>query len=768
MSKSTYPTSDESGTNRRLLKATLLILTLFGASFHAHAQNGMLRGFVTDASDAEPLQGVNVILTAADGSFQGASTDFEGLYVITPITPGRYVVRAQYIGYRTFTDTLDIAAEITSLNMSLEFETLDLEEVIVVGEREGAGAAGVIAGLQTVRPQDIDLIPAPDVSGDLVNYLTTLPGVVSVGDQGGQFFVRGGEPTQNLVLIDGILLYQPFHLVGFYSAFPSSIINVVEVYAGGFGAKFGGRLSSVISVATRNGNKRRFEGDISVAPFVSAVRLEGPIIPGRVSFLLSGRMSVIDQGIEKLISEPVPYAFSDQFGKIHANLTENSQLSFTGIQTYDRGTIDPLAAEEGNDQSDQIIWRNQAFGLRYLLLPTKLPVQAEILLSNSRVENTFGKETNPARTSKASQFSFAANLTHFMGSADLRWGIYLNAIELQSRLGGAFQNISDEEEFVTEVGGYFETELGTSSNFRFQPGIRIASFPSVGVSFVEPRVRLIYDIGIHRFSAAGGMYHQEVIGLADRRDAGDVFTAWTNSPKGEVPEALHAIVGYQIRMGSALRFATEGYYKKLSNLSIAEWTAFPRFTTKFQSADGTVIGYDARLEITAGPFYGFLNYGYSEVEYVAGDPSIQFWFGSSDIAFSPPHDRRHQVNAVGTLRFDGFHFSIRWQYGSGLPFSEALGFDEFILMDGPTDMFEESGLTRVLYGEPYRGRLPDYHRLDVSMDKSFSLVSGTKLTLQAGLTNAYNRKNLFYVDLFTLRQLNQLPLIPSFGLKFEF
>ena len=218
----------------------------------------------------------------------------------------------------------------------------------------------------------------------------------------------------------------------------------------------------------------------------------------------------------------------------------------------------------------------------------------------------------------------------------------------------------------------------------------------------------------------------------------------------------------------SVRIAVEGYYKKLSNLSITRWSAFPAFTTKFQSADGQVLGIDARVELTLGAFYGFINYGYSEVEYTAQQEEIQYWFGTRELKFSPPHDRRHQVNAVGSLTLSGFTLGVRFQYGSGLPFSRALGFDEFILMDGPTDVFSEEGLTRVLYGQPYDGRLPSYHRLDVSLDKSIGLIGRSRLLLQAGLTNAYDRTNLFYVDLFTLRRLNQLPLIPSFGVKLEF
>ena len=235
-----------------------------------------------------------------------------------------------------------------------------------------------------------------------------------------------------------------------------------------------------------------------------------------------------------------------------------------------------------------------------------------------------------------------------------------------------------------------------------------------------------------------------------------------------MPEAIHAIAGYQVRPFGGVSLSIEGYYKRLSNLSIAEWTAFPRFTTGLQPADGTVYGGDARVEFASRRFYGFVNYGYSEVEYEARDASVALWFGTPSLTFSPPHDRRHQVNALASLRFFGFDLSTRWQYGSGLPFSEAVGFDEFVLLDGPTDVLAEEGETRVLYGAPYTGRLPDYHRLDVSLERTFTLGPRGAVTLLGSLTNAYDRTNLFYVDLFTLRRLNQLPLIPSVGVKLAF
>ena len=747
----------------------MLILAACPLLADAQSQHAIIRGFAKDAADGQPIQGINVVLRDDGDTFLGTATDRDGFFAIARIPPGRYYFTASFIGYESYADTLILAAdEIRSYNFNISFATGELEEIFVEAEWETAGAAGVTGGMQSIRPQDIQLIPAPDLSGDLVSYLVTLPGVVSGGDQGGQLFIRGGEPTQNLVLVDGMTVYQPFHLIGFYSAFPSSILNVSDVYAGGFGARYGGRLSSVIDISTRNGNKRRLSGEVSVAPFISAAVLEGPIISGRVSVLLSGRTSVIEQGASKIIDDPLPYEFNDQFAKVHAELNANSQASISAIRSYDRGIIGALDASEADSTKNQVIWENQAIGGRYLLLPTQIPVQAEIAISYSSVENSFGPEVEPTRSSKAQEVNVGANVTHFMGKTDLTWGTYFRFNELQSTLSGLFQRLSGDTEYVSEVGGSVETEFKIASNLRIEPSLRIQSFPSKGRNFIEPRMRLVWDRGIHRFSAAAGLYHQEIVGLTDRRDAGDVFVAWTTSPLGQVPRATHGLAGYQIRPRSWLRIAVEGFVKQMSNLSISEWSAFPRFTTRLQPADGDVVGADGRLEVTTVPFYGFINYGYTRVTYYAKQSEVEYWFGDTGYTFSPPHDRRHQFNALGSLRFYGFALNVRWQFGSGLPFSEALGFDEFLVIDGPTYVERERGQTRVLYGLPYGGRLPTYHRLDMSLEKEIDLSANAGITLQVSATNAYDRTNLFYVDLFTLDRLDQLPLIPAFGLKLDF
>ena len=748
---------------------SLLLPGIFLTVNLAQAQNAVLRGFVRDASDGQPMQSVNVILTDDGDAFIGASTDRDGFFALSGIPPGRYYLVASFIGYTSHRDTLDFAPDdISTYNFELRLSEDLLDELVVESEREGSGVAGLTGGLQSITPREIALIPSPDISGDLASYLAALPGVVASGDQGGQLFIRGGEPTQNQVLLDGMTIFQPFHLIGFYSAFPSSILNVTDVYAGGFGPRYGGRLSSVIDISTRNGNKRRVAGEISAAPFISAALLEGPIVSGRVSALISGRFSVIDQGAERILDRPLPYDFNDQFFKLHADLSQNSQASISALRSYDSGVIGALDKSDADTTRNNVKWTSQAFGARYILLPSRIPVQAELLLSFSSVENTFGQPKEPSRSSNSQEINLSANVTHYNRRIDVSWGLHARFSELSSELGGVFQNLDQDTEFVSEAGGYILFDVKGREGLSFQPGVRFSSFPSKGRNFIEPRVRLVYNLSIHQFSMAGGIYHQEIVGLTDRRDAGDVFTAWTTSPFGKVPRAIHGLAGYQIRPTSWLRLAAEGFYKSMNNLSIAEWSSFPRFTTQLQSADGNVIGLDSRIEINRGAFYGFINYGYAKVRYQAQQSEIEYWFGSSEYEFSPPHDRKHQLNAVGSLTWKKFLLNVRWQYGSGLPFSQALGFDEFILLNGPTDLFEQHGDTRVLYTYPYGGRLPSYHRLDVSLERTFEVSQNTAVSIMASATNSYDRTNLFYIDLFTLERLDQLPFIPAVGLKLEF
>lgn len=765
----------ESSDVLRCLQAWGMVLVLFVApAVPAQAQNAVLSGKVTDDTDGSPLELVNVALTDSDGNVRGTVTNQDGLFLIARISPGRFELHISRVGYGSFADTLELSSdERRTINVTMQPSDTELDELVVESERTG-GAANLRAGRQTVRPAEIELVPAPDLTGDLVHYLTMLPGVVSTGDRGGQLFIRGGEPSQNLILLDGIPLFQPFHLVGFYSAFPADIIDHTDVYAGGFGGKYGDRLSSVIDVASRIGNNRQFAGAAAVSPFVNSARLEGPIATDRLSFLLSARRSMIERTAPYLIDRSIPFVFDDVFAKVHAEPGRRSRLSATALHTYDRGTVGETVTGVA---SEEVRWKNQAIGLRYLTFPRLYPVISDLHVSVSRLDSELGPPDAPTRRSQVRNIRVWLNGT-FPGehvSVDAGWTF--DQLRFRSDLGGLYQNVELRASRLNHLAFYVEPEFRWGG-LTVRPSTRLQFYFARDRPIFEPRLRAVWGLGAHQLSAAAGMYLQEFIGLSDRRDAASIFTVWTNTPKatdrhvddalsGRLPRAFHAIAGYQLRPTPGLELSVEGFYKHLTDLFVAEWTAFPRFTTRLQRAHGRSRGLDVRVELRRSPLYLFLSYGLSSTRYEAEQAALELWYGVEHLRFRPPHDRRHQLNALAAARIWGFDVSMRWAFGSGLPFSQPIGFDGFALIDAVERASEIIGSRRVIYERPFNGTLPTYHRLDVAVQRSFA-VGAASIAVQLSAINLYDRRNLFYLDTFTLQRVDQLPFVPSLGVEVAF
>ena len=739
-----------------------LFLSLVSAEEANSQDTGSVRGFVSKLENGEPIPDANVVAQNDSGVAGTSVTNNDGVFVIPRLKPGRYIVVFTHVSRVSRQDTVTVTAGgLVSLDVELAYQERSLEELEIIENKIG-GQTEIKAGLQTVDPADMDLIPSPDVSGDVVAVLNALPGVVTAGDQGGQLYIRGGEPSQNLVMIDGILLYQPFHLVGFYSAFPSDIVSSADVYAGGFGARYGGRLSSVIDIVSRNGNTKRFGGQFSISPFIAGATIEGPLSDvSDYSFLLSGRSSTVERAASSYVGQEIPYHFNDFFGKIFGAPRSNARIGLTGIRTYDRGIV---GDDIGITPLSEIRYENRGLGARYLYLPGTLPILAEFSFTASDLTTSLGPEEQPERQATAGRIELATNVTHYTPVGAVEWGLFARTLKLQSELGGSFQNFVSYREFLTEAGLYVGPKLNVADGMTLQPGLRVHSFPSKNRAFVEPRLRFEWDREKDALSFAAGLYHQEIVGINDRRDAASVFTAWAATPLGSVPRAIHVIAGYSRQANRFVNISGEVYFKDLRDLLIGEWTPYPRFTTRLQYADGQVFGLDLRAEVKTNSFYGYVNYGLSSVQYTARQPSLLVWFGTDRYRFRPAHDRRHQINVVATTTVGKFTVSGRWQFGSGLPYNRAEGFDGFVLLNTDVDVFENPGSRRVIYEKPFNGILPTYHRLDLSIDRDFK-IGRSSITAQFSAINAYNRPNIFYLDVFTLRRADQFPFLPSLGIK---
>lgn len=747
-----------------MLKTLLLLLVVFCVSVNAGKaqQSTVLSGFITDGSNGQRLAGSNVVLQNERLEVTGSVSNDDGFYQIEVSEAGTYVMQVSFIGYSPFRDTLQLGDRtFLTLSIALDPSSEVYDEILVTSERDN-GAARVKAGLQKIRPDDLQRIPTPGPSGDLATYLQTLPGVVTLGDRGGQLFIRGGTPSQNLILVDGMLIYNPFHILGFFSAFPEDLVADVDVYAGGFGAEYSGRMSSVIDVTMRGGNNQRMEGAVSVSPFLSDIRIEGPIKRGKTSLIGSLRLSTIEETAPTLLGEPLEMNFNDWFVKLQ-HTSANSRCSAALMHTYDRGQVDA-------DRGDTFRWANTLFGGQCVGSSPESRVFSKINSSFTHITNAIGSPDNPERASSAWRINVDANFLLPKGDLEYQWGFFGRVDELTYDVKELFVGFRDDEAFLMEVGGHVGVDVALSDNLSVNPSLAII-LPFSYPAGLEPRVRLSWQpMGndAQELNAAIGLYRQTYIGVNDERDAGSVFTLWLPTPLGDKPaSAIHALLGWSQRF-KFFDLSVEGYYKKLRNLPVPIWSTIARFTTDLALADGDIYGVDIRLEYRINRLYGYIGYGYSWIEYAATQDNFGVWFGDSVQRYNPPHDRRHQLNAVASLDLGRVQVNARWQFGSGLPFTQPFGFDSMLIFPGLAERPDvDYGTPRILYDRPYGGRLPTYHRLDFSASYE-THIGTTGLSLQAGVINVYGRKNLFYYDVFTLRRVDQLPLTPYAGIKVEF
>ena len=272
-----------------------LILFVFIIS-SSYAQNSTIRGFVYDKSSGEPVMFCNVFL---QGTTIGAPTDVNGMYNIAKVKSGSYLLTVTYLGYDTTQVEINLKEnQILTQNLEISESSIKLNEVKISAEREAMRTEVNVASIKITK-KDLEMVPTIGGDPDLAQYIQIIPGVVFTGDQGGQLYIRGGSPIQNKVLLDGMIIYSPFHSIGLFSVFDTDIIRNTDVFTGGFNAEYGGRVSSIMDIKTKNGNKKSFGGKLTANTFGSKLLLEGPLSKNQKSaFVFSGKTSYLDKSSE--------------------------------------------------------------------------------------------------------------------------------------------------------------------------------------------------------------------------------------------------------------------------------------------------------------------------------------------------------------------------------------------------------------------------------------------------------------------------------------
>ena len=351
------------------MKKQLIALFIFALPFFAIAQTGEVRGFLYDAKTGEPVLFSPVFLK---GTKFGITTDLNGFFSISKIPEGQFQLMVVNLLYDTIQENIFIESKkILSKKYFLKEKVRELKAVEIKGSKNRQARINTVnTSITRITPKEIRFIPPMGGERDLAQYLQTIPGVTFTGDQGGQLYIRGGSNVQTLSLMDGMMIYNPFHSLGLFSVFDTDILKNVDVYTAAFPSDYGGRTSSVIDVRTIDGNKNRLSGKVGVNPFSAKAILEGPISKGKngggITFLASYRNSYLDKTsptIYKYANQSgnyLPFSFSDAYGKLTFHGDRGNKASLFGFNFQDRANL----GNQGN-----FSWNSSGYGGNFILIP---------------------------------------------------------------------------------------------------------------------------------------------------------------------------------------------------------------------------------------------------------------------------------------------------------------------------------------------------------------------------------------------------------------
>ncbi len=778
----------------------LLLLTagLMPCAFGQDRQHATISGFVYDAASGEALIGANVYL---DKTQIGGSTNSSGYFVIPRIPLGTYTLTAHYLGYQASHQEVALLAgnEKKTIAIRLQAEDLVTAEVVVTDEAISAAERQYQKELSKIElsPRQINQIPQV-AEADLLRSLQTLPGVLPVSDFSSALYVRGGTPDQNLYLMDGTDVYNPEHAFGLFSTFNTDAIKQIELFKGGFGAKYGGRLSSVLSITNLDGNREHFAGTASLSTLSAKTTIQMPM--GNLGSLSGSlRRTYFDQTVARFVSDVPDYYFFDGNLKAFFDLDDNNKLTLSGYGSTDK--LDFILNQNAKDQAGiRYDWGNRTGSIRWTRIFSP-QLFANFWLTGSRFDSDadFSQLFDYVFTEKnfISDFSLKGDLEYYLSDAfTARVGFEQKNLHLLFRhqeQGG----LVDIDRRARHYAAYLSGNWQPSPRWDFEAGLRYNVFDGEeNFKNLEPRFSAKYRLteDLH-LKAAGGTYYQYLHSVPKAFIADN----WVASDRtlGE-SSAKHAIAGISKDFSGAFQIEIEAFYKDYHNVYSfndnfrvditperheGDLAIYTQTDGIFHRGDGDSRGIELLLRKDLGVVTGWLGYSLAQTEY-------HFDRVNQGKAFPPRHDRRHVINMVGNLDWKNFRRALRgeapiWQksnwrigatfvYMSGQPLT--LPGSHYFVNTVPDWDFQSP---EVYPGAINGFRLPPYIRLDLSIayEKHHQNWS---ISPYLQIFNLGYRKNVWYVDYDAvpassgnvlnpvIDPISMFPILPTIGVSFQF
>jgi len=803
-----------------LLRRWLVVIGLVLACLPGFAQRRTISGYVMDADSKETLIGATIF---DKNSGKGCATNSYGFYTLT-LDQGEVDLQVSYVGYVQQNQAFNLK-ENRSLNFSLT-TNIQLNEVVVEASRSTVSAQSPQMSVVELPVQQIKTIPTLFGEADVLKAIQLLPGVQNGSEGSAGMYVRGGGPDENLLLLDGVPVYNVNHMFGFFSVFNPDALKNVTLYKGSFPAHFGGRLSSVVDVRMKEGDMQHYHGNVSIGLISSKLNFEGPIVKDKLSFNLSFRRTYSDllmkpamwiarkqlEGVDKL---SVGYYFYDLNAKLNWKISDKDRiyLSFYngddaiyfGIRNkdYESSTYKYL----GNERLDWK-WGNMVGALRWNhVMSQKLFMDASVNYTQYRhnLGMTMTEEDTDLINNITNKEEYG--LTYASGIYDLTAKVDFDYTPLPNheiRFGGNYtyhqfrpdvQSIAYDATtdaysysydttagsprvYAHETALYAEDNMTFGDIFRVNAGLHYSTFTVEGKTYqsVQPRLSTSIMLASNLSLKAGYAYMTQYVHLLSNSSLSLPTDLWVPVTAKIVPMNAHQVsLGAFYELPRLFDISIEGYYKSMNNLleykdGASFYGSSETWEDKVCMGKGWAYGVEFLVQRSFGKTTGWVGYTWAHAKRLFDREGQMINNGK---VFPAKYDRRHDVSITVNHRFsEKFDLSATWVFCSGN--CGTLGTQIY-----ETFPNEYGYMTQIHALERNNFRMGNYHRLDLGMNLHHQFKHSTG-TLNFSIYNVYNHQNPFLVytnyvydekigqERKVLMQVSIFPIIPSisYGLKF--
>lgn len=839
-----------------MIKTFLIFLF---SSFLLFAQTGNIRGRITDKDG--PMLSVNVFLLRTN---TGTVSDKNGKYELKNIQAGKYTIRFSAVGYETQNLSVEVFPnKIVELNVEMKVQVIEVDEVEVI-DKYVRDKSDTRTSVIEINPENAKVLPG--AVEDVFRTLQTLPGVLAPNDFSSQLVVRGSGPDQNLIVIDGVEIFNPYRLYGAVSMFNPDVVTDVNLVTGGFPAKYGDRLSAVLDVSNREGDlSSSFKGSVNASILSANFVLEGKN-PFNIngSWLFNSRRTYYDLIIEPfvkntgLVKDNVSFPnFYDLQGKIVFGPFKGHKFSLIGIHSQDgvdvvsgknRKTPDSIAVDNITlNNMTAFTWQYASsrnlinkVQFSYYLNGGNTDFDSQILdpsLNRKKYEDVLPDTISQyllgfglKQVFNFRKLSLEDNIIFLWGNNSFEAGAGIDVIRskidfdftLDPRLLAiftsnpnfrtVFDDISDIKDF-NRIRFYIQNKFAIGERFFIQPGFRVDNYFIIDKSYFSPRISISYALDeITTLRTSWGIFYQSP-GYEKLRDRGILFNfSKENTTPLEAEKAIHYVIGIERWVDNEWNLKLETYYKDFRDLIYPKYVDGSKFYTelipgrdpKFLSSwtRPVAVPNDSLTQIPVNSSYGEA-YGLeillAKINKTFGS-KITGWVSYSlayanrfERGIKTPFifDQRHTFNLVLNYQLnDIWDLGLRWQYGSGFPYTSPDGIKpRIILTDTNGDLIPETPtidyrttkegkevVFDMSYSEKgrFNSRKPAYHRLDIRINAAVKIWS-LDWSFYLDVINVYNRSNVINYNYFVEDDLkvgreptNQLPILPTLGFSIKF